>query len=48
IFETAIADFRTLLSNSAFGDALLLKMVVICIFSVTHVAEQTDNPSAAA
>lgn len=38
IFETAIADFRTLLSNSAFGDALLLKMVVICIFSVTHVA----------
>ncbi|CAM9486147.1 unnamed protein product, partial [Scytosiphon promiscuus] len=47
IFETAIADFRTLLSNSAFGDALLLKMVVICIFSVTHVAEQTESPSAA-
>lgn len=39
IFESAITDFRTLLSNSAFGDALLLKMVVICIFSVTHVAD---------
>lgn len=45
IFETAVADFRTLLSNSAFGDALLLKMVVICIFSVTHVAD-TANANA--
>lgn len=48
IFETAVADFRTLLSNSAFGDALLLKMVVICIFSVTHVADQADAAAAAA
>ena len=46
IFETAIADFRTLLSNSAFGDALLLKMVVICIFSVTHVADEADVAAA--
>lgn len=45
IFETAIADFRTLLSNSAFGDALLLKMVVICIFSVTHVANAKPSGS---
>ncbi|CAM9809388.1 unnamed protein product, partial [Laminaria digitata] len=48
IFETAIADFRTLLSNSAFGDALLLKMVVICIFSVTHVADASTAAAAAA
>ena len=48
IFETAIADFRTLLSNSAFGDALLLKMVVICIFSVTHVADSSSAAAAAA
>lgn len=48
IFETAIADFRTLLSNSAFGDALLLKMVVICIFSVTHVAALRDPAGSSA
>lgn len=45
IFETAINDFRTLLSNSAFGDALLLKMVVICIFSATHVADSPPTPA---
>ncbi|CAM9821978.1 unnamed protein product, partial [Phaeothamnion confervicola] len=38
IHDGAVHDFRTLLSNSAFGDALLLKMVVICIFSVTNAA----------
>ncbi|KAG5188781.1 hypothetical protein JKP88DRAFT_177663, partial [Tribonema minus] len=33
MFSAVICDFRTLLYYSAFGDALLLKMVVICTFT---------------
>jgi len=34
MFPSVINDFRTLLYYSAFGDALLLKMVMICTFTI--------------
>lgn len=43
MFSTVITDFGTLLTHSAFGDALLLKMVVICTFTVITTAQTPEN-----
>jgi hypothetical protein len=45
IQETALTDLRQLLKMSAFGDGLLLHMVVICIFSVTNARTGDDEVS---
>lgn len=41
MLQTAMLDLRQLLKMSAFGDGLLLHMVVICIFSV--LTSMSDN-----
>ena len=44
MLQTAMLDLRQLLKMSAFGDGLLLHMVVICIFSVlTPMADNGDD-----
>eukprot|EP00953_Heterococcus_sp_UTEX-ZZ885_P015680 8830-Heterococcus_DN1.PRE.1 len=45
MYAAVINDFRTLLYYSAFGDALLLKMVVICTFTVITAAQPRDISS---
>ena len=47
MFTAAISDFRTLLYYSAFGDALLLKMVVMCTFTVMTTAHPSEICSTA-
>jgi hypothetical protein len=39
IFDGAVGDFRSLVGYSAFGDALLVKMIAICISTVVITAE---------
>jgi len=44
ILEIAQADLRQLLKMSAFGDGLLLHMVIICIFSVIMTGSAENEP----
>lgn len=40
MLDTALADLRQLLKMSAFGDGLLLHMVIICIYSAISANDQ--------
>lgn len=43
MLDTALADLRQLLKMSAFGDGLLLHMVIICIYSAITANDQGSS-----
>jgi hypothetical protein len=44
-YQSVCSDLDILIQHSCFSDALLLKMLVICIFSVTNNARALGKPS---